>query len=150
MDIINWLLENIFTFNPITSISLWSLFGLYFLYGMVSLLIASPFLYLGRKEKVETKLSLKGILVSVPIEDALFRFLPLCFIGQQAAIYAHFIWALLHRRIPTIIWVVIHGLLDLRLWLGGLWIEAIFIHSFHDLVCFTIVSSLEKHSVIAA
>jgi len=140
--IMDWLFENIFTFNPITSISLTSLIGLYILYCFTAFLVASPFFYLARKGKVKVH-GFKDILIGVPLEDALFRLLPLYFLGKQATIYLHFIWALLHLKIPTIVWCFVSGLLDLRLWLGGLWIEAIFIHLFHDLLCLTIIRILQ-------
>lgn len=141
---IDWLLRNIFTFEAITSITLTELFQLYLSYSLVALIIALPFLYLARKEKVDSKLSLEGILIGVPIEDFLFRYLPLAILGSNVCKFAHFIWALCHLKVPTIIFVGIHGLLDLRLWLGGLWVEAIFIHLFHDLLCFVIVKSIKS------
>ena len=143
-EIVDWLMENIFTFNPITSITITDLFILYCEYFIIALIIAIPFISVSKQ--IEAKLPPASFfLVAVPLEDALFRYIPLALLGRQAAIYAHFIWALMHCRVASIIFAVIHGLLDLRLWLGGLWIEAIFIHLFHDILWVTIARSLEKN-----
>lgn len=142
-DIIDWLVENIFTFNPITSVTVTELFSLYLAYSFVALVIAMPFIAISKHDKVKLP-SAFSLLVAVPLEDAIFRYIPLVLLGRQAAIYAHFIWALVHLRIASIVFAVVHGLLDLRLWLGGLWVEAIFMHLFHDLLWLAIAKNLER------
>ena len=146
MSLFKWLLENILTLNPITSISTLGLIILYTVYTLFTILAISPFFFLDRKRKSESKIkiSLSNLLVGVPVEDFMFRFLPLWLFGQWAAVYAHLIWAMMHRPIPNIIFAFVHGLLDLRLWLGGLWVEAVVLHVCHDLLCLAMVSSIKK------
>ncbi len=145
MSLAGWIqrvLEGTFTLSPITDLSLGGLFSMYLQYFAVAITIALPFMVIFAKKRERPTLSLASILIGVPIEDALFRLLPLKVLGRQAGIYAHFIWALAHIRIPSVIFAFIHGILDLRLWLGGLWLEAVFIHLFHDLLLVSILKSV--------
>ena len=142
MGWIQTILGGIFTLSPIKEISLRELFSMYLSYFAVALTIMIPFAILFYRKREVSSLSFTRILIGVPIEDALFRLLPLKVLGKQATVYAHFIWALAHISIPQVIFVFIHGILDLRLWLGGLWMEAVFIHLFHDLLLLSILESI--------
>jgi len=134
---------DLFTFDPISEITLLDLFILYIGYFILALVITIPFVILFYK-KIERKIpSPIFIILFVPIEDFIFRYLPITLFNKDIAILAHFIWALCHVYIPSMIFVGIHGLLELRLWLGGLWIEAVLIHLIHDLFFVILAKSLE-------
>lgn len=131
------MLEKILTIEPIESITLYRLFELYVAYFIIA---AIPLIILIiifkdkiKKEKDEDPITIGELFVLVPIEDAIFRFFPIMLLGGIAGYIAHGIWAICHG-FPAIIFVGIHGILSLRLWMGGLWLEAIAIHLFHDLV----------------
>ncbi len=149
MGLVEWIksvLGGIFTFSPIIEISLSKLFSMYLQYFAVALVISLPFIFLFYKKRERLSLSFTRVLMGVPIEDSLFRLLPLRVLGRQATVYAHFIWALAHMRIPSIVFVFIHGIMDLRLWLGGLWLEAVFMHLFHDLLLVVISNSFGEET----
>lgn len=66
------------------------------------------------------------------LEELIFRGIPAYFnMGLTAMIAGTVIWALLHRKRVLIIAPM--GVLFLKLWLSGFWIEAIAIHALHNL-----------------
>ena len=140
--VVDWFLKNIFTFNPILSITVEELLLLYMEYLLVSSFIAL-LISIFFKEKREPSPRIIDLPLAV-FEELLFRGVPLTLFGSQAAIYAHFIWALLHLHPTTIAFAAVFGTLCLRLWLGGLWIEAIFIHVFHNLLAITINNLVKR------
>ena len=129
------------TYRPISSITVLELMYLYIQYTILGFICLIPFLWIKRKKELP---SIRDIFVGIPVEDLIFRWIPIRFIGPQAGIYAHVIWALLHG-FPSFMFVVFNGLLMLRLWLGGLWMEAIFIHLFHDILWISIANIFSKN-----
>lgn len=139
--IIEWV-NSLITIQPISSIGILRLISLYIQYTIVSIVCVLPFVLITHKNEYKLP-SMRELFIVLPIEDLIFRWAPLRFISPQAGIYAHIMWAALHG-FPSMIFAVLHGLLMLRLWLGGLWLEAISIHLLHDILCITIVRSVSN------
>ena len=130
MIIIDWV-YSLVTLRPITLITVPQLMSLYVQYLILGMLIGIPYTILAKKEE-ESSIPIPTIIPLVLIEDGLFRYIPIMLIGGNAGVYSHIIWGLLHFP-KNFIFVLISGILMLRLWLGGLWFEAIFIHVFHNI-----------------
>jgi len=155
---INWLLNwfnSLLTIEPISLITLPQLLILYIEYFILAITLVLPFFLIFRvKEKKTLGLTetlfkknpelAETLFINVPIENFIFRIIPIWGLGgTSAGVGAHIIWAILHG-FPSCIFVVFHGLLALRLWLGGLWIEGFFIHFFHDLICVPLEIKFKK------
>ena len=135
----------ILSLNPITEISLVKLLFLYSAYFLAGFAFFLPFYLLLRYRLPKRKmLSLPGIIIGTPVEEGIFRAFPLMLLGPGSLIYFHFAWALSHVRPPAIVFSGVSGLLGLRLWLGGLWLEGILIHLFHNLLLFSIVQTIRR------
>lgn len=132
------------TLEPITEISLPGLFYLYLVYSLFGFAVALPISAVLRVLKIKfprRDLKLSHILVGVPVEEGLFRGLPLMLLGGNGLVLCHFLWALLHINLVAVAFACVSGLLELRLWLGGLWGIAVFIHLFHDLLIYSVVKT---------
>ena len=75
---------------------------------------------------------IKETFIDVTKEEVFFRALPLIVFGPNGAIVAHVIWAGLHA-FPDCLYVGTSSILELRLWLGGLWIQGFLVHLCHNL-----------------
>ena len=126
--------QDVFTIQPIMEISVFKIFYLYIKYLVVGLFFALIAYVLTGFPKREIDLSLGEVLIIPPIEEIVFRGIPLMFLGTPGIVFFHFVWAILHIHIPSIVFCLIHGLLEVRLWLGGHWYLAILIHLLHDLI----------------
>ena len=82
-----------------------------------------------------------------PVEELLFRGLPLYFFGPLGGVVATVIWAFLHGRAPQILFCLIIGIFYLRMWLSGMWLEAIFIHSMWDVCMWSVGADAELKKV---
>lgn len=130
MIITDWI-YSLATLRPITLITVPQLMSLYVQYLILGILISIPYMIFTKKEE-GSDISISEIISLVIIEDSIFRYIPIMLIGGNAGVYSHIIWGLLHFP-KNFIFALISGILMLRLWLGGLWFEAIFIHVFHNI-----------------
>lgn len=138
------MIEEILSLDPITSITLMELLVLYIVYFTTALLVAMPISLLLPEEEREEEYNVMSFLVEVPIEDGIFRAIPLLIAGSPGLIFVHPLWALAHRRVPTIIFAGLFGILILRLWLGGLWLVALGLHIAHDIFFYKIHEAWKK------
>jgi len=130
----------IFTLAPISTVTLTELLSLYVIYLLIAYIVIFPFT-LVYKERGKLRTSdYSTILITVPIEDFIFRFLPIYFFNGDVniAFTSHIIWAILHG-FPSCIAVGILGILFLRLWLGGLWSIALILHILHDIFIVSVI-----------
>ena len=121
----------IFTLEPIRSAGAWEIAALYGAYFAVGMALLVPVNWVFKSERKDIP-KLWEILILVPVEDGLFRAIPMVFFGGPGLVAAHFAWAFAHRLPPTVVFALANGLLELRLWLGGMWMTAIALHIVHD------------------
>ena len=137
---LQWLL----TFDPILSIGLKSFFWMYLNYFMLGIICSIIISVIFRPKRPPIRFDLGGMLTSVTVEEIFFRWLPIWSFGTMGGVFAHILWALLHLYIPTIFFAMLSGLFMLRLWLGGLWLYAVFLHFFHNLWIYALVYSVQE------
>jgi len=130
--------QDVFTFKPLVNVSVAELVYLYMKYTLLAVVFALLFSLIVGFPENKLEVNFGTIIVCVPIEEILFRGLPLMVLGVNGIILFHFIWAFLHIYIPAIVFAIIHSILEVRLWLGGYWYLAILIHLMHDLVVLSI------------
>lgn len=166
-------IKEILTLEPITTIDLIHLLELYIVYDILGILFVLPGEALIRLLRIEKRIAIKIIFgthyiiiplviplsskvnekknkikeikktfINVTKEEIFFRALPLIAFGSNGAIGAHIIWAGLHG-FPRCLWAGVAGILFLRLWLGGLWIQGFLIHLCHNLLI-SFISFLEE------
>lgn len=142
---VGWM-RSLLTFQPITSASFVHVFFLYLHYTTLGFMFAIPLWMLLHSIGIpheRKNVAIGSLLWIIPVEDFLFRALPLWIFGKSGGVFAHLIWALIHGPYGFP-FVVIHGLLELRLWLGGLWIPAVLVHFLHDLFFLVLWKMLEE------
>lgn len=136
----DWIVNLVYYFiniQPIYSVTLFQLLSLYVQYFVFGLLVSIPIIPLCKKENVS--MTVAQVIPCVLIEDGIFRAIPIMVIGGSAGMYAHIIWGLFH--VPrNFVFVMISGILMLRLWLGGLWVEALFVHILHDILIISLIN----------
>jgi len=141
--LLEWLAENVFTFKPITSVTVPELFSLYFTYFAVALLVAFPFMLIDKRRREPPTLG--EIIIGSVLEELFFRGLPLHLFGSNGAVYGTIIWSLLHyHHLGSIAFAMVFGILLARLWIGGLWLEAVFLHMFHGTLCLAVGKYLKE------
>ena len=123
--------DKLFTLEPIIEYTWWKLFILYwqyFAFGLAVVLVVNHFF--GKKRKV-VNIPWSLLLISVSLENFMFRWVPAVF-GPLGLKVGHLLWGLAHGNIVTLTWTLTHGLLLLRLCLGGNWWAAFVVHLLHD------------------
>jgi len=83
---------------------------------------------------------LDGIFAG-PFEECIFRGLPMWIFGVNGGIAGTIIWAILHGNITRFIYCIIVGTFYLRMWISGMWIEAIILHSGWNIIVYALVKS---------
>jgi len=132
-----------FNFEPIDNPALIPLY--YIIYTSIGI-AAAYIVYKAVGTVIKVKIGLADVLLGVPLEEVLFRGLPLILLGEKGVVAFHFLWALLHINPPTVVFAFIHGILYVRLWLSGMWHYAIIIHVLHDLAVLMLSTmSKKKH-----
>ena len=116
-------------------------FTIYTAIGVI-LVIILQILFPSSRKKVDN--DLWECVFAGPFEECIFRGLPMWILGVNGGIAGTIIWAILHGNILRFIYCIIVGTFYLRMWISGMWVEAIVLHSVWNIIVYALVKSGEK------
>ena len=115
-------------------------FAIYKIIGIVVVIIIQ---ILTNHKKKKFGFTLWDCILSGPFEECVFRGLPMWIFGVNGGIVGTVIWAVVHGSVTRFIYCIIIGIFYLRMWISGMWIEAIVIHSIWNIICYAFSKSEE-------
>lgn len=153
--IFGWLAAPITSLDPtfifLQYITFFSIGVLFLIYTIFYMIRSNGYTTL---PKIDQKISLFKVTIAGPIEEILFRGIPM-FIAIEAgvstvgALFAGtMVWSILHHKHQDANTIFL-GIFFIKLFLGGYWWLAIIIHSLHNIIVYMISlfkdSNLEDH-----